>query len=58
MDYGQTKDSKVLPETTFYLGLHRPTLKGLNSEQIWLVDELQKTAVDCNKRLYIYSEYD
>ena len=48
MDYGQTRDSQVLPRTTYYLGLHRPTIKGQYSEQIWLVDELQKTAVDCN----------
>ena len=37
---------------------HTYTLKGLYniySEQIWLVDELQKTAVDCNKGL-IHSE--
>ena len=59
MDYGQTKYSQVLPGTIYYLGLHRPTIKGLYySGQIWLVDELQKTAVDCNRGLYIHSEYD
>ena len=47
MDYGQTKYSRVLPGTIYYLGLHRPMIKELYSGQIWLVDELQKTAVDC-----------
>ena len=42
MDFGQKKDSQVLPGTNYYLGLHRPTIKGLYSGQIWLVDELQK----------------
>ena len=28
------------------------------SGQIWLVDELQKNAVDCNRVLYLHSEYD
>ena len=51
MDYGQTKYSPLLLGTTCYL--HRPTIKGLYSEQICLVDEFQKTAVDCN-RDFIY----
>ena len=58
MNYGQTKYSKVLPGTIYYLELYRSTIKGLYSGQIWLVDELQKTAVDCNRGLYMYSEYD
>ena len=56
MDYGQTKYSQALPGTTYYFGLHWPTIKGLYSGQIWLVDELQKTAVDCN--MGYNSEYD
>ena len=48
---------QLLPGTTYYLGLHRPTIKDY-SGQIGLVDELQKTAVDCNRGLYIHSEYD
>jgi len=57
MDYGQTKYSQVLPKTTYYLGLHRPTIKGLDSEQIydWWMN-LKKTAVDCNRELYIHSK--
>ena len=55
MDYRQTKYSQELPGTTYYLGLHR---QGLYSGQIWLVNELQKTAVDCNRRPYIHSKYD
>ena len=58
MEYGQTKDSQVLPGTTYYLGLHRPTIKGLKWTNMTIVDELQKTAVDCNRGLYIHSEYD
>ena len=58
MNYGQTKYSKVLPGTIYYLVLYRSTIKGLYSGQIWLVDELQKTDVDCNRGLYMYSEYD
>ena len=42
MDYGQTKYSQVLPGTTYYLGLHRPTISGLYSGKIWLEDEIQK----------------
>ena len=56
MDFGQKKDSQVLPGTIYYWGLHRPTIKGLYSRQIWLVDELQKTTVDCNKGIYIHSD--
>ena len=56
MNYGQT-NSRVLPGNIYYLGLHIPTIKG-HSGQIWLVDELQKTAVDCYRGLYIHSEYD
>ena len=58
-NYGQTKYSRVLFFTIYYLELHRPTIKR-HSKQIWLVDELQKTAVDCNRGLYIqlHSEYD
>ena len=57
MNYGD-EIFQLLPGTTYYLGLHKPTIKG-HSGQIWLVDELQKTAVDCNYRgLYIHSEYD
>ena len=48
MYYGETNDSQVLPGTTPYLGLHRPTVKGLYSGQIRLGDEWKKTAVDCN----------
>ena len=48
----------VLPGTIYYLGLHRPTIKGLYCGQIWLVDELQKTAVDCNRGLHLHSKYD
>ena len=33
MDYGQTKDSQVL---------HRPTIKGLYSGQLWKGNEVQK----------------
>ena len=51
------KRSQVLPGTTYYLGLHRPTIKGLYSGQIWLVDEIQKNSVDCSRGLYIHSEY-
>ena len=29
LEYGQTKHSQVLPGNTYYLGLHRPTMKGL-----------------------------
>ena len=53
MDYRQTKYSQVLHGTTDYLGLHRPTIKGLYS-----YIELQKTAEDCNRGLYIHNEYD
>ena len=41
-----------------YLGLHRPTIKELKWTNMIIVDELQKTAVDCNRGLYIHSEYD
>ncbi len=45
MNYGQTKDDhKVLSGTTYCLGLHRPTIKGLYYGQKGLVDELDKTA--------------
>ena len=47
--------SRVLPGTMYNLGLHRPTIKG-HSGQIWLVDELQKTAVDCKRRLNMHSD--
>ena len=57
MDYGQMKYSQVLPGTIYYWRLYRPTIKGLYSGQIWLVDELQKTAVDCNRGLYMHIEY-
>ena len=40
------------------LRLHRPTIKGLNWTNMTIVDELQKTSVDCNRGLYIHSEYD
>ena len=55
MDNGKTKCSQALPRTTYYLGLHRPTIKKLYSGQIWLVDELQKTALECNRGLYIHN---
>ena len=42
----------------YYLGLHRPTIKGLKWTSMTIVNELQKTAVDCNMGLYIHSEYD
>ena len=48
MEYEQTKYSQVLLK-----GLHRPTIKGLYSGQIRLVDRLQKTTVDCS-RDFIY----
>ena len=40
MDYGQTRDSQVLPG--LLTGPHRPTIKGLYRGQIRLVNELQK----------------
>ena len=45
----------VLPGTTYYLGLHRPsmTIYWINM----LVDELQKSAKDSIMGLYIHSEY-
>ena len=49
--------STLLPGTTYYLGLHRPTIKGLlwtNITSGWII----KAAVDCNRGLYIHSEYD
>ena len=59
MDYGQTKYSQVLPGTTKDCTVHRPTIKGLYSGPIYdLVDELQKTAIDFNRRLYIHNKYD
>ena len=54
-DYGQTKDSHVLSVTiTYYLGLHGPTIRTIHD----IVDELQKTAVDCNRGLFKHSECD
>ena len=56
--------NKNFPETIFpflletlltFLGLHGPTIRGLYSGQIWLVDELQKTALECNRGLYIHN---
>ena len=59
MDYGHTKYIvKYCQGTTYYLGLHRPTIKGLKGTNMTIVDELQKTAVDCYRGLYIHSEYD
>ena len=59
MDYGGTKYSQALPGTTYYLGLHIPTIKGLKKwTNMTIMDELQKTAVDRNRGLYIHSEYD
>ena len=43
---------KYYQEIPYYLGLHKPKIKGLYSGQIRLVDELQKIAVDCNRGLY------
>ena len=57
MDYGQTKYRQVMPGTTYYFGLHRPTV-GTRSGQIWKNSGwITKTAVDCNRGL-IHSEYD
>ena len=56
MDYGEKKYNQALPGTTYYLGLHRPSIKVLYIGKIWLMNELQKTAVDCNRGLYIHSE--
>ena len=44
INYGYTKDSQLLPGTIYYLGLHRPTIKGLytiDKCDLWNVDELQ-----------------
>ena len=49
------KDSQILPGATYYLGVQRSTIKGLYSGQVWLVDELLRTAVDW---IYSNSEYD
>ena len=39
MDYGQTTDSKVAVRNYLLLkGVCRPTIKGLYSGRIWLVD--------------------
>ena len=51
MDY-EPRDSQVR-NNNYYLGLHRPTIKGFYIGQIWLVDELQKNDIDCNRGLYI-----
>ena len=57
MDYGQTKYSQVLPGTAYYIGLHRPAIKGLTVDKY---DQRMnyKTGVDCNRGLYINSQYD
>ena len=49
------KYSQGLPEATYYWGVQRSTIKGLNSGQVWLVDELLRTAVDW---IYSNSEYN
>ena len=52
IDYEQTKDShKVLPGTTYCLGLHRTTSKRLYGKQKELVDELQ------NKKLNVIWDF-
>ena len=56
MVYEQIKDSQVLPGTTYYLVLH--TDLRLGDYIVDKYDELQKTAVDCNRGLYILSEKD
>ena len=51
MNYEQTKYFKYCQD---YIDLPLRDYSG----QIWLVDELQKTAVDCNKGFFIHTEYD
>ena len=53
MAYGQMKYSPVLPGTIYSWRLYRPTIKGLYSGQIWLVDELQKTDTVIGDFIYI-----
>ena len=53
MDRRKSKYSKVLPAIIYYLGLHRPTIKGLNNYWTnmtsgWIT---KQNAVDCNKGL-------
>ena len=57
-EFWTDKIFQLLPGTTYYLGLHRPTIKGLKWTNMTIVDILQKAAVDCNRGLYIHSEYD
>ena len=54
MDIRQTKYSQTLPGTIYYLGLHRPTIKGLYSGHWTNMNRgliTKKTDVDCKKRL-------
>ena len=53
MDYGQTKDSQLLPGTITTIGLLRPTIRGLlkwtNMTNGWIT----KIAVDCKSEYIV-----